>query len=158
MSLYTATYMTWRNVKAANRHTGLEVGSFVLKDSLELSSERRQRDGLVDEPVHSRPPAHITHGVIDTAGFHGDEDQQPAGVTELPDPEGYLEPIHGACRAGSAMPIEIKNHELERRLGASQQAEAVSARRHWQDLAAEPLDELPGDLHAHGVAVGKQDS
>ena len=109
------------------------AGSVALEDTLELRSQRRERDGLLDQPVHPRPPAHVAHAVVDTAGSHGDEDQQPAGVAELPDPERHLERVRRGARAGVAARVDVEDHHLERRLvgGAPpQQAQAVGRRRH----------------------------
>jgi len=40
------------------------AGSVALEDTLELRSQRRERDGLLDQPVHPRPPAHVAHAVV----------------------------------------------------------------------------------------------
>ena len=40
------------------------AGSVALEDTLELRSQRRERDGLLDQPVHLRPPAHVAHAVV----------------------------------------------------------------------------------------------
>ena len=40
------------------------AGSVALEDTLELRSQRQERDGLLDQPVHPRPPAHVAHAVV----------------------------------------------------------------------------------------------